>query len=263
MKSRTTGGGVTDATMEVEPDGDAAECAICWGDTASDEFAVLPCCTAPVGSSMRYCTRCIEIICEEAPGGVGRCPTCRAWLKKREGGGGFVAADEVELCNLCNQPRQIVHRANGNTKVCDACYIGAHQQLRYECQGCRNIVRIPHPMYRYQPTATEFGNNSWFCRKGFDGRGCDDFKFWRVCASDAHLVPAEDAPEGWGRREEFLARVREQRRREMRGEVAPGGRGADGAAPVGRPLDRLLARFLDSPLLLVVLAAALWCLGGR
>jgi len=257
----------TPATTDADADAPAVECAICWGDTESDGFAELPCCTAPVGSTMRYCSRCIEIICEESPGGVGRCPTCRAWLKKKEGGG-FELGDEVELCNLCNQPRQIVHRAHGGQlKVCDACFLGAQQQLRYECQRCHQIARIPHPMYRYQPTATEFGNNTWFCRKGFDGRGCDDFRNWRVCASDAHLVPAEDAPEGWGRREEFLARVREQRRREMRGDVAPGGRAAEeGGAPpaggVGRPVDRLLARFLDGPMLLVVLAIVLWYYRG-
>ena len=205
---------------------------------------------------MRYCTRCVEIICEEGPDGVGRCPTCRTFIRKKRDGG-FEKCNEVELCNLCNQPKQIVHR--GRLTLCDACFIGAHQQLRYECVGCGQIARIPHPMYRYQPTATEFGNNPWFCRRGFDGRGCDDFKCWRVCASDAHLVPAEDAPEGWGRRDEWLARVREQRRRERRGEAprVPG-------QPVDNrnPVDRRLARFLDGPWLFLAIAFVLWLLRG-
>ena len=230
----------------------ASECAICWGDTAEEDFAALPCCTAPVGSSMRYCVRCVEIICEEAPGGVGRCPTCRAWLRKKAEGGGFEKCDEIELCNICNQPKQIVHR-QGNFRACDACFLGAQQHIRYECQGCGGMMRIPHPMYRYQPTAAEFGNNTWFCRR------CADFKFWRVCASDAHLVPANDAPEGWGMRDEWLAQVREQRRRELRGEAPRPGGGANAAR---HRVDQSLARFLDSGFLLVAIAVALWYLRG-
>ena len=229
---------------------------------------------------MRYCVRCIEIICEEgtispeparawlhcslarvastlaatAPGGVGRCPTCRAWLRKKADGG-FEISDEVKLCHVCNQPRQIVYEHRGR-RICDACFLGHRQQLRYECERCRAVVRIPHPMYRYQPTATEFGNNTWFCRRGgVGGRGCDDFTNWRVCASDVHLVPPDDAPEGWGIRDEWLARVREQRRRELRGE--PGTRGANRGA-----IDRGLARFLDGPWLLVAVLAVLWWLQG-
>ena len=74
---------------------EVAECAICWGETAEDYFARLPCCTAPVGSSMRYCQRCVEIICEEGPGGVGRCPTCRSFIRKTPAGGGFERAIHI------------------------------------------------------------------------------------------------------------------------------------------------------------------------
>ena len=49
------------------------ECAICWADVPGAP-AELPCCGAPPpGSSTCYCGRCIEIICEQALGGMGRC----------------------------------------------------------------------------------------------------------------------------------------------------------------------------------------------
>jgi len=205
---------------------------------------------------MRYCRRCVEIICEDAPGGVGKCPTCRSFLRKAEAGG-FETCDEIETCNLCNQPRQIVQRLHGGAvKLCDACFLGARQQLRYECERCGRLMQIPHPMYRYQALATEFGNNTWFCRGEVGGVGCNDFTNWRVCASDAHLVPAEDAPEGWGLREEWIARVREQRRRELRGEVPERGINRQGA------IGFHLTRFLDSGWLLGVLLVVLWLLRG-
>ena len=228
---------------------EVAECAICWGGTAEDYFARLPCCTAPVGSSMRYCQRCVEIICEEGPGGVGRCPTCRSFIRKTPAGGGFECCDAIETCNMCNQPRQIVHRQGDALKVCDACFMGAHQRIRYECERCRCVRHIPHPMYRYQPSAAEFGNNSWFCRRGPGGvgGGCDDFTNWRVYPADVHEVPAHDAPDSWGRREDWLARVREQRRREMAGRVERGEATTD---------DRLRG-FLSSGKLLIAIGAIL------
>ena len=44
---------------------------------------------------------------------------------------------------------------------------------------------------------------------------CGDQTHWRIDPADAHLVPADDCPESWGRREEWLAQVRRQRRREL------------------------------------------------
>ena len=42
-----------------------------------------------------------------------------------------------------------------------------------------------------------------------------------MLAADAHLVPAHDAPEPWGREDEWLDRVRAIRRAELRQEVQP------------------------------------------
>lgn len=202
-----------------------AECAVCWTETAEAGFATLPCCTAPAGSTMRYCQRCVEIICENGPGGVGRCPTCRQYLRKCEGG--FEVADRVETCALCRQARVIVGELQGGVPACDGCFLGAQNPLRYECERCRRVQRIPHPMYRYQVDGpNSFGNNTWACSVR-----CGEFTHWRVHGSDVHLVPAQDAPESWGAQEEFIARVRAQRRREItEGGLAPriGGAAAGG-----------------------------------
>ena len=207
------------------PGTQGGECAVCWMET--DEYARLPCHESPAGSSMQYCSRCIEMICENGPGGVGRCPTCREFLRKAEGGG-FEKADRVEICTLCRQARLIVGELRPGIPCCDSCFIGAQNPLRYECERCRRVQRIPHPMYRYQvdgPNA--FGNNTWACQQR-----CVDFTHWRVYANDVHLVPPDDAPESWGVRDDWLAQVRAQRRRELaQGGMAArvGGAGAVGA----------------------------------
>ena len=210
------------------------ECAICWMETEGSP-AALPCCGAPpAGSSTVYCMRCLEIICETALGGMGRCPTCRGYIQKRPGGG-LDVADGVFECDVCHQARPIVEHVHGRP-ICGACSIGIRAPLRYECERCRRVQRIPHPMYRYQVDGPgSFGNNSWFCNGGV----CNDFTHWRVHPADVQRVPAEDCPESWGRRDEWLARVREQRLNEAaNGGPAPGavpvvggGGGGRGAAP--------------------------------
>ena len=195
------------------------ECAVCWQE--GQEIARLPCCTAPAGSTMLFCVRCIEIICEQAPGGVGRCPTCREFIKKGSGQGTFEVADRVETCTLCRQARLIIGEIRGGP-VCDACMLGQGNPLRYECERCRRNQRIPHPMYRYQPTAERFGDVTWACHVG-----CNAQTHWRVATADVHLVPAADAPESWGVRDAWLDRVRAQRRQERVGGVAPAGNGGE------------------------------------
>jgi len=190
------------------PRAETFECAICWGETPLPSVA-LPCCTAPAGSTMVYCTRCIEVICEQGPAGTGRCPTCRAFLRVGAAGG-FEISDRVETCAVCCQPKTIVGEVRGGHPVCDACLMGLQAPLRYECEGCQAVQTIAHPMYRYQPSPTEFGNDTWACH----GR-CGTFTRWRIVAADAARVPPEDAPESWGRRDVWLDRVREQRRREL------------------------------------------------
>ena len=194
------------------------QCAICLDEALPAEaLAKLPCCTLPPTSTTQFCKRCIEIICEHGPGGVGRCPNCRKFL--RVGEDGFVAAEETDQCGNCQQVRVIVHNfwtQRGRIKLCDACLLGFNIQLRYECAGCGRLQRIPHPMWRYQPSPIEFGHTTWFCHQR-----CDTHTTWRVAAQDAALVPADDAPETWGRRDEWLAAVREQRQRERHAPMRP------------------------------------------
>ena len=98
---------MSNAQMDERGTATMAECAVCWSETGEEQFAMLPCCTAPEGSTMRYCSRCVEIICENGPSGVGRCPTCRAFIRKAKDGG-FEVADRVEVCTLCRQNKFII-----------------------------------------------------------------------------------------------------------------------------------------------------------
>ena len=91
---------------ELTPEGPNFDCAICWQDVPG-EPSVLPCCgRPPVGSSTVYCARCLEIICENGPCGVGRCPTCQGFMQKAPGGGGLTVAAGVDECGVCHQASQ-------------------------------------------------------------------------------------------------------------------------------------------------------------
>lgn len=95
------------------------------------------------------------------------------------------------------------------------CSVGIRSPLKYECERCNAVSLIPHPMYRYQESPAAFGNNPWFCQP------CADFTNRRILPSDLPWVPVDDCPESWGRRDEWLARVREQRRREQHTLLTP------------------------------------------
>lgn len=189
-------------------------CAVCLEEYPEEAAAQLPCCVIPTTATTRFCRRCIEIICESAPGGVGRCPNCRSYLRVTEAGQ-LETAEQMDTCTLCQQVRVIVE-SRGRLKLCDACLLGANHALRYECEQCRRFQRIPHPMWRYQRTPTEFGDNTWACHVR-----CNTQTRWRIAPQDAALVPVADTPESWGLREQWLAAVREQRLRERQGGAPP------------------------------------------
>ena len=65
-------------------------------------------------------------------------------------------------------------------------------------------------MWRYQDTAASFGSTTWACQGP-----CRTFTHWRVLPGDALKVPAHDAPENWGRQEEWMSAIRLQRQREL------------------------------------------------
>jgi len=122
--------------------------------------------------------------------------------------------------------------------MCDACTLGRQHPLLYECEGCGRFQRIPHPMWRYQESAVAFGTETWACHVR-----CQEQTHWRVAPNDAARVPAFDCPESWGRREEWLTAIREQRRG-----AAPGG----AAAPP--EVRREEAKVLVAALLVLLLA---------
>mmetsp|Transcript_2193 Transcript_2193/g.6909 ORF Transcript_2193/g.6909 Transcript_2193/m.6909 type:complete len:266 (+) Transcript_2193:185-982(+) len=194
---------------DLREDETALSCAICLEELCNDvALARLPCCTIPATATTQFCQRCIEIVCEHGPDGVGRCPNCRAYLRIHEDGSLYVA-QRTEMCSLCMQTRVIVEE-RGQFRLCDACLLGTQFTLRYECERCRRFQRIPHPMWRYQPTPNDFGNTSWFCHVA-----CHEQTHWRVHEQDVPRVPVHDCPESWGRRDEWFHTIREQRRREM------------------------------------------------
>jgi len=110
---------------------------------------------------------------------------------------------------MCRKTKVIIDHGQ-----CDACLLGMRFPLHYECERCHRAQQIPHPMWRYQASPTTFGNRTWACH-----RGCNDQTHWRVVPEDAGKVPDSDCPEGWGRREDWLAAVRRQRHRELSAKI--------------------------------------------
>ena len=185
-------------------------CAVCFEELpASARAPLMPCCGV-ASSTVVFCRRCVEIICERGVRGIGRCPTCSSSIEF-VGGALVQRAARIGRCGICLQPRELV----GESNWCDACALGRANALRYECERCGCYQRIAHPMYRYQATAAEFGTTTWACNQR-----CGAQRNWRVVPDDAYLVPAADCPPGWGRRSAWLAAVRDQRRREMLGAPA-------------------------------------------
>lgn len=218
--------------VAMPPPGDAAEatCAVCLEAVTPASKASMPCCDRDT-ASVSLCGPCVRFICARGPGGVGRCPKCRAHVRpasnttapsqsrreedapstsyrassrlgdafEGEGHNAFELAVMRGTCRLCMQEKELVDERS----VCDACAYGARFPLRHECSVCAHVQRIPHPMWRYQPSAEAFGNVAWACH----GR-CGDFTRWRVVAQDVRLVPPEDAPASWGTTDAWLAGIR-------------------------------------------------------
>ena len=195
---------------------DATSCAICL---ESAEFITLPCCSGShtQSSTTRFCLECVTLLCDHA-GGNGRCPRCRAWIGIEDGA--VVERAEQDQCRICCQLRVLVD--NG---TCDACSLGMRYPLRYKCQRCDQTQRIGHPMWRYQETPGSYGTVTWACH-----RRCHAQTHWRIVAADVGRVPDGDAPESWGRRDEWLQTIREYRLRVRAGREG----GAPGDGEEGR-----------------------------
>jgi hypothetical protein len=90
--------------------------------------------------------------------------------------------------------------------MCDACLLGSRYEFHYECSGCHRLQRIPHPMWQYQASPTEFSSAGWACHQR-----CRDYTRWRITPEDVVKLPHAHCPDSWGRRDRWLASIREQR----------------------------------------------------
>jgi len=178
-------------------------CAVCYVD---DIVGLrMPCCGVD-SSTICFCWRCVEIICEMGePPGLGRCPSCRGYISFDRNTGQVKVNQNIGKCQMCLQVRPIIDR-----RMCSACLLGSIHVLSYECDRCHNVQQIPHPMWRYQPQPDQFGTESWACHAA-----CGDYTHWRVVPVDAAKIPAQECPDAWGRRDEWLAPIRERRRLEL------------------------------------------------
>ena len=202
--------------METENPDKTVQCVICLEDVTLGERAELPCCQSRTLTSeesklsalTQYCKKCIHTMCHSSSTGDGRglgiakCPCCHTFIKSSQDGALIEEMKNMGTCALCQQTKVLVMGP-----LCDACHLGTVIRLRYECEGCGQYTRLPHPMWRYQTGGVDkFGNDSWFCH----GR-CQTHTHWRIHPDDGHLVPAWDAPPAWGREEEWRNQIRRLR----------------------------------------------------
>lgn len=189
------------AVNEEEGKGDAT-CCVCLIENIRP--VTMPCCTVS-GSSISYCKRCIEIICQLGEG-VGKCPTCTKAIQIDGLTGIVTNVFKKGKCRICNQPNKDI--TDFQRSLCARCVEGTGQPLEYECNRCHRTQVIPHPMYTYQTTPEEYSSATWACH-----RGCNDYTNWKII--DPQVITDRQAPESWGRRQHFLARVRTLRLEEM------------------------------------------------
>mmetsp|Transcript_32413 Transcript_32413/g.36807 ORF Transcript_32413/g.36807 Transcript_32413/m.36807 type:complete len:201 (-) Transcript_32413:355-957(-) len=185
----------------------SATCAICLEcfGTGGVQHAPTPCCERDT-SSVRFCLRCLELVCRLSPfeENIAHCPRCRRLVRVEDG---IVRAAQLPQrrgrCRMCCQIHVLV-----NQYYCSACQQGTESgPLRYECQECHGIQRIHHPMYRYQEAHDRFAAGStWACHVG-----CEDQRRWRIVSQDVHRISADDIPPSWNIEDPVVVRVRQFR----------------------------------------------------
>ena len=180
-------------------------------------FATLPCCSgggsghylAPSTSSSSVatllCSTCLWVLTAPTRDGtsrVGRCPCCRTWLvvttpttsPEATNGAASGSPPDVRLvsvagkCQVCCQIKELLVE---DSSVCDACFVGRHQPLVYQCEQCQSTQRIPHPLYRYQSSPNDGSEMKWNCST------CRKFCRWRLLLDQFSLIPVGDAPDTW------------------------------------------------------------------
>lgn len=199
----------------------ALQCAICFDEALTGEsislnrvkFANLPCCggqqNGSTASFIKVCTSCILVLTTKSSKGVhrvGRCPRCFEWIKvhlPEASQKNVVRVEKVDAagpCLICNQNKDVLVE---DDNICDACFLGRRQPLKYECQQCHEVQKIPHPMYRYQESEDKFGTVTWACQ----GK-CGRFTKWKIQLEEIQRIPLGDAPKSWESDYISLARKR-------------------------------------------------------
>ena len=204
-----------------------SSCAICYEDFNNDTTVKtnIPCCERDE-STVKFCFRCIEIMCSNNNSGIGTCPRCTGPIMTSKDNYNYNKSEVIIpgrrlRCRYCNHtkpatcfnhlpPRNITYA------VCSVCEISENNPLRYECQSCHNIQRIYHPMYRYQETPTDFGGHTWACHQLCYPQPC-----WRIIPEDIDRIPHEEIPQRWNeqggvnaQQEREFERIRTIRRNE-------------------------------------------------
>ena len=206
-----------------QPQEQLIQCAVCFEEKSKISFPMLPCCGSGGKEetfSVRVCGSCLVAISNVSSHHLCRCPRCRSWLtiavtpnatKEEE----IVTCREVSRdggkCTMCQQnyDHLVVQYGNGYG-LCNACEFGRTNPLRYSCQRCKREQTISHPMYRYQPSVSEYGGATWACHQG-----CHDYTTWKIVPRYVSSIPLGDLPESWGN--DYLEQAREIVRHSQRG----------------------------------------------
>ena len=140
------------------------------------------------GATTAVCVRCVEIISLARSRRVGRCPRCRAYVAVARAPDPdrprprvvvlLAIARAARASRADNSANAILHDPRRKSAR-DACADGRETLVLYECARCGGVQRIPHPMWRYQPTPSAFGDVTWACHVA-----CDDYTTWRVHPDD-------------------------------------------------------------------------------
>jgi hypothetical protein len=171
------------------------QCLICLESVRRDDAVCLRCCQLNPSSTNALCADCAHLLVQTGSiSGFGRCPLCKVFFRlcgdpTATGNTGVPVIEvcrDVGQCRCCQQGRVIVDRS-----MCAACLIGVIHPLLYECERCRGVQRIPHPMWRYQELPTSFTTDTWFCGN------CGAYSHWRLRPEAVSMVPADDVPASW------------------------------------------------------------------
>ena len=171
-----------------EGDEKVIPCAICM--ESNSPIVILPCCHKAY-SSVQFCTHCIEELISSSSNAIFSCPTCRTFIGPEQGK--LVIKKNVSTCAGCHS----IHHTIGSSQLCHGCIKMRNlmSQLRYECERCHGLQRIPQPMWRYQLTTSSFTTPAtWICHQGCNSntRTC-----WRLLTEDVELVPKAERPASW------------------------------------------------------------------